>query len=110
MNHDINLTVGEAADGGLAKVNAQDPGNLNGEAQVTVATEQLESTGMPLCLGGGSLETHFFGSHVGRRILNLGRRCRDVGGWLLILPRGNGLLLVNGSGSSSSSRSLLLLK
>ena len=80
VDHDVDLTIGESADGGLAEVDAQDLGNLEGEAHVAIAAEELEAGGMSLGLGGGSLQTSLLDGHVGGgRVLNLGRRGGNVG-------------------------------
>ena len=80
VDHDVDLTIGESADCGLAQVDAQDLGNLEGKANVAIATEELESGGMSLGLGGGSLQTSLLDGHVsGSRALDLGRSSGNVG-------------------------------
>ena len=80
VDHDVDLTIGESADSGLAQVDAQDLGHLEGKAHVAIATEELEAGGMSLGLGGGSLETSLLDGHVsGSRVLDLGRSSGNVG-------------------------------
>ena len=79
VDHDVDLPVGEAADGGLAEVDAQDLGDLEGEAHVAVAAEELEAGGMSLGLGGGGLEAGLLHGHVGDRMRGRGRGGGNVG-------------------------------
>ena len=80
VDHNVDLAIGESADSGLAQVDAQDLGNLEGKAHVAISTEELEPSGMSLGLGGGSLQTSLLNGHVSSsRMLNLGRSGGNVG-------------------------------
>jgi len=98
VDHNIDLSVGEAADGGLAEVDAKDLRDLEGEAHVAVTTEELEASGMPLGLGGGSLEASLLDGHVGGRMRNLRRGGGDVGVVVFLALVDDGRLFLRGGG------------
>ncbi|KAL7538583.1 hypothetical protein ACHAWF_006131 [Thalassiosira exigua] len=68
VDHDVDLAVREAAHGGPAEVDAQELGDLQRQAHVAVAAEELEATAVLLSFEGGGLEAGLLGRHVRARL------------------------------------------